>query len=505
MKKIIALLLAVCTLFLLVACQNSKTDENQTTGGEEGTKAPIEENEDGLFKTIYDDLPATMNFGGEVINVAVRANERFYSEIDITEETATTNVLNRAIYSRNLAIEERLNVFIEITRVGDLSFHGPWEDLSVLVASGTDTYDVAMGSSYRVNQYIQKGDLVNLRNLENLDLTKEYWAQYMLDSLTIADATYAATGSISTYTYDSAFVIYFNKVLCESYGIKADSVYQTVLDGNWTMDEMMTLTKDIYLDKNGNGQVDDGDVYGFGMQVTSATDAFYSAFDIPVTIVGDNDLNFAVDTQKLSGVVDTLKSFVWDNDGVVALSENTGSATGEIYYFDQQFANDQLLFVTDWLYRSSQDVMRNMESDYGVLPYPKYDNNQKNYYTALHDAFTVVSVPRTVPAENRAMVGAFLEAMASGGQNTVMPAYYEKTLTARNIRDPESVKTLDIIVQNIYLDPMNLLNKGPLNKLLREQVWYKRTNFASEYRSLYTEANKQLEGVYSAYEKYTDN
>ncbi len=505
MKKIIALLLALCTLLALVACQNDQPEETVTTGGEDETHEPIEENEDSLFKTIYDDLPATMNFGGEVINVAVRANERFYSEMDITEETATLNVLNRAIYSRNLAVEERLNVFIEITRVGDQSYHGPWADVSTLIASGTDTYDVLMGSSYRVNQYIQKGDLVNLRNLENLDLTKGYWAQRMLESLTIADATYAATGSISTYTYDSAFVVYFNKVLCESYDIKADSIYDMALSGNWTLDEMMSLTKNIYFDKNGNSQVDNGDVYGFGLQVSSSTDAFWSSLDIPATVVTDDKLIFAIDTEKLSGVVDKLKSFVWDNDGVAALCEDSSKETNEVYILEQQFANDELLFVTDWLYRSSQEVMRNMESDYGVLPYPKYDTDQKNYYTALHDAFTVVGVPRTVSAENRAMVGAVLEALASGGQNTVMPAYYEKTLTARNIRDPESVKTMNIIVENIYLDPINFLYKGPLNALLRDQVLFKRTTLASEYKSLYSEANKELESLLPAYKEYVNN
>ena len=326
----------------------------------------------------------------------------------------------------------------------------------------------------------------------------------MIENMTLADATYFATGSISTYLYDSAFVIYMNKKLASEWGINPDDVYKTVLDGEWTLDNMVMLTKDIYRDMNGNG-VDGQDLFGFGLQVTSATDGFYSSCDIPCTTVSsDGNVSYSIGLEKLDNVCTKLKDFLWTYDGVAALAEGTGYVTNDIYLFKNQFANDQLVFVTDWLYSTSTETMRGMESDFGVLPYPKYDVYQDQYYTYAHDKLTVFGVPVTVPEDRLEMVGAFLEAMASGGQNTVMPAYYEKTLTARNIRDPQSVQTMHLIVGNIANDRIWFLYRQGATSLLRDQIWKNRNDLSSTYNSTFNTINSYFTTMRDAYAEYAD-
>ncbi len=501
MKKVIALLLALCSL-TLVACSKKKGNDETVAQSGVGSQT-VNTDGDSLFRYIADDLPATMDFGGAEINIAMRDDARYYSELKVDD--GATTVVSDAIFVRNKELEARLNVKMNIILCDNDNAgnggvgHGPWYKVSQAVSSGSDTYDVAMGSSASAMAFALQGQYRNLRNIENLNLSKEYWAQGMIENMTVADTTFFTTGSLSTYLYDSAFVVYFNKNLSEEYDIKSDYVYETVMNGEWTLDKMMELTKNVYSDKNGNNIADDGDIYGFGLQVTSATDGFFSSCDIPCTEIVDNKIVFSVNMHKLSTVVDKLKTFLWSSDATVALAEGPSYVTSSIYYLDQQFANDEIMFVTDWLYSTSTETMRNMQSDFGVLPYPKYDLDQKEYYTYAHDKMTIVGVPLTVSDADSSMIGAFLEVMASGGQNTVMPAYYEKTLTARNIRDPQSVETMNIIVRNISNDRIWQLYSNVNTHLLRNQVWYNYDTLASTYQSKYKEANTKLETVYDSF------
>ena len=41
--------------------------------------------------------------------------------------------------------------------------------------------------------------------------------------------------------------------------------YQTVLDGSWTLDKLIAMTKDVYIDVNGSSTEDSGDIHGFSI------------------------------------------------------------------------------------------------------------------------------------------------------------------------------------------------------------------------------------------------
>lgn len=507
MKKITAfiLLLVMLSAAVFTGCSDKgKVDEKDSSTTRVTTVT--DDNNEGMFKTIRDDLPDTMDFGGKTVRMIVRSNERFYSEFNT--ESYSSSVLGDALYERVLNVEDRLNINVEICPDSNAS-HGPWEDISTQILSGTCDYHVAAGSSYKAANFAINGQYRNLRNIDNLNLNKEYWAQGMIDNLTVADTTFFATGSISTYFCDSTYVIYFNKELAQNYNIDTDGLYDMVLSGNWTFDEMLQISTGIYSDLNNNGVEDNGDLYGFGLQVTSATDGFWSAFNIKNTeVLEDGNITYSLDLDKLSTIVTKLNNFLWSQTGTVALSENSTYAKGDVFELTNQFANDQLIFVTDLLYRTSTSTLRDMESDFGVLPYPKYDTEQESYFSFVHDQMTIFGVPATVSAEDLDMVGAFLEVMASEGQNTVMPTYYNKVLTTRNIRDPESVKMLDIILSGVSNDRIWFYNSsvGRINNiLLREQVWYNKNEVSSVYRKNYGEVNNMLMTIKDSYEKYSGN
>ena len=105
-------------------------------------------------------------------------------------------------------------------------------------------------------------------------------------------------------------------------------------------------------------------------------------------------------------------------------------------FMDQNFSGIQLL--------------RDMDTDFGILPYPKYDEAQESYSARLEAAYKCCTVPVT---NNRLdLTGTMLEALYCAAYNDVIPAYYEITLKSKSVRDNDSEEMLDIISSNVRFD-----------------------------------------------------
>ena len=123
------------------------------------------------------------------------------------------------------------------------------------------------------------------------------------------------------------------------------------------------------------------------------------------------------------------------------------------------FAEGLSAMATLRIIELESSVMRNTNQQYGVIPMPKYDENQKEYRTFLHDQFSVVTIPTTVKDERLDMVSAVVEAMASASYRFVRPVYYEETLRTKIAQDPQSAYMMDIITQGVYIDAGMLYSK----------------------------------------------
>ena len=102
---------------------------------------------------------------------------------------------------------------------------------------------------------------------------------------------------------------------------------------------------------------------------------------------------------------------------------------------------------------SEDSIMRSMTDEYGVVPIPRYSEDQTAYYSQMHDAFQIACFPTTLQGERQDMVSAVLEAIGSSSYNLVRPVYYETTLRTKLAQDPESSAMMDLIINNIRIDP----------------------------------------------------
>ena len=142
------------------------------------------------------------------------------------------------------------------------------------------------------------------------------------------------------------------------------------------------------------------------------------------------------------------------------------------------FTEDRALFWIEIIYGVLQ--LRDMDTDFGLLPMPKYDDNQKEYTSYIHTGHTSTScVPVTNPDID--LAGRILTDMAYMSYKTIRPAYYEKTLKGKASRDVESGEMLDIIYSNIRLDLTFAMTASglPIDDTMRNVVIKNITDIAS--------------------------
>ena len=148
------------------------------------------------------------------------------------------------------------------------------------------------------------------------------------------------------------------------------------------------------------------------------------------------------------------------------------------------FASGTILFMVHKMESVEKDTLRNMQDEYGILPYPKYDENQKEYYSCASDAPTSFAIPTTNNSPE--IAGAVLEALASYSYRDTYPAYLNTALKGKYMSDPESRKMIDLVVDGYKLDASwvyfdTLAQEYPA--MYRYMLIENETNYASSHAS----------------------
>ena len=91
-----------------------------------------------------------------------------------------------------------------------------------------------------------------------------------------------------------------------------------------------------------------------------------------------------------------------------------------------------------------------MTDEYGVLPYPKYEEDQAEYRTLSRTTHNCFLMP--VTCKDSAMAGAVLEALASDAYRNVTPLIFEEGLKVQYSQDVKDAQVYDIIRESVMFD-----------------------------------------------------
>ena len=425
------------------------------------------------------------DFGGR--NFRISVTKKYEDEMWVAEENG--DICNDAVYNRNIKVEDYFNV--KIVNVVSDGESKQVSDISKNIAAGDDVYDLTAVYTYLVGGPMLEGCFYNWKNVPVVDFSREWWVTDANEAFSVAGNQFVAVGDLSVTTLLLSYAVYFNQRIAEDY--QFPNLYQTVLDGNWTIDEMLSLSKDMYQDLNNDGKLDENDMYGFAADNITNLDAWPTAFDIPFIVKNNNgDPTADINIDRLQTGLEKINSLYYDNNAFI---DSSGKGI-EI----NVFANGNTAFLTTWI-NNSFSTLRDMKDDYGILPYPKLDEEQENYYSNSMDNYSMLSVPKTV--KDTDFVGTITEALTRENHFSVIPAYYDVALTAKYARDEQSVAMLDIIMDGRLYD-FSILHGGQLARLpylFREMVKDHAGSVASRYASISTRVD---EGLKTLAEKYRE-
>ncbi|MBR5869841.1 MAG: extracellular solute-binding protein [Clostridia bacterium] len=433
---------------------------------------------------VKDSLPEGLDFGGKTFRIynAVEAHQIYYEE----SELLAGDVVNDAVMRRNAAVEERLNITLQ---------HDPYQDtwdsvansIRKLVMAGDQTYDLFMGHQTGVTQLLSDNCFVNTYELDYLDFSQPWWNNLYMNELSLGtDYRFFLAGDYFITALLNARVVYYNKQLYADHFDNADGLYEEVLDGKWTIDRMAELIKAVYVDVNNDSKPDENDKLGFVCYATQAsTDGFVYGTDIAFT---SRDADGFIELSMISD--DAVKLAEKLNE----LFHLPGTYTGATGNQATIFAAGNTLFLGNGMF-STANGLRGMEQDFGFLPHPKYDEEQENYHSLVHDTALLGCIPSS--SANLDMAGAVIEALNAESYRTVTPAWYETALKVKYARDDVSGQMIDIIHDSLTTNFIYAYNyaMNSIGLVYRELISANSVDYASAVQKRLKAAEKKLEDL----------
>ena len=212
MKRKLSILLAASFVFLTVSCGESEGEETTAAAGDSDTTAGEEtSSEIAIYESTTDEERAALGLDGYEFNVMIRDASLDWSTADLISDGENGEVLNDAVYRRNLYLEDLFGFTIR----ADDSEGTELSEMTTLILSGDTTYDVFFPMGRTAGSAATQGLLYDLYELDYLDFDNNCWNDMIIDALEIGGRLYYAAGSISTNAFDAVETYFFNKTITE--------------------------------------------------------------------------------------------------------------------------------------------------------------------------------------------------------------------------------------------------------------------------------------------------
>jgi len=491
MKKIIRIiniLFMIILMLTILSCGNESSDKpanddlNEAAQNEQPQAAEKEETD---VISVLANLPEA-DYGGYEFKILT--SNWFGADLEARqapEEEQNGDPINDALYVRDKLIEDKYNIEIKYTVINDET--QLLTTSNRVVKAGDDEFDFVLGNKMVVASGLsQNGAIYDFNVMPNVDLSKEWWSKYAIRDLTINGKFYFAAGDISARYPIAPYLMMFNKKVFADMGIEYP--YQIVYDGNWTLDELMNLIKDKTRDLNGDGIFDKTDFYG--MAVDGYPLSFMHSCGEGIIKIADGMPVLNIKNDRTLAVMDKLASFWSDPNYMV------GSKKYVVYEEVKIFTEDRAMIVSTTV--ADVSLYKSMDSDFGVLPLPKYDANQPEYYSAVNPyASPSVCVLKT--AGNIERTGMVIEALAAAGKYTSTPAVYDITLKTKYARDEDSAAMLDLICAGSRYDFATFYNWGDILTQFTN-TFNDGSNFISKFESIEARVQAAMEKTIAVFE-----
>ncbi len=474
LTRITSALLALLTLASLASCGGDGGNAKATDAVDETGAAVTEAAEPEFIDSLGE-----YDFGGEDYNMLIRE----WKIPDLFVEESIGEVYNDAVYDRNRKVEERFNINFTMQTLPEEG--ATWNKaLGASVMANDGAYDVVMPDYWWGCE--TGGYFLNMLDYDNImDFDKPWWTQGWNDNAEIYGQMYSAVGALCRDLYSNTLAMFFSKTIVNA--LDMENPYDLVRSRKWTMEKMKEMSAQSSADLNGDGVLDlSTDQYGLYFDLQAGRALLPSFGWETSTKQADGSYAYEFFNEDFVKLCEDVYNIIWNMESVSYMGENAYNA----------FKNDRLLFLAQGIGVSSN--LRDMESDFGIIPYPLRDENQEDYISYNFGTF-YLAIPKS--ASNPEMSAVILEAMNAETYHTVKDAYFEINMKEKFSRDEDTREMLDMIIDNVRFD-FTFVNEAATGSIVMyffDQIGQKNANVASSYEKRAKAFQKQLENLFETY------
>lgn len=487
MKKFIRLVaigLIVATLLsAFIGCSKKKNPE---TPADSGTSEPS--TGDGWSTLLpdrdFNDLKEWRVLGRDGLGTSQFTNFEFDADADGT-------LMGDAVFNRNQALEEKYHFEVKYSSSSTL-----FADVQVLHAAGEDAYDLVVYQISNVQSHATTGYLADLSELLWLDFSAPCWNENANSQLSFMNKLYYTTSDLLLLDKNRTYLNIYNRELAESNGL--GKLEDDVQSGNWTYERFYEVQSLLTQEVDGIDGHSSDDRFGLVMDSYNAFVAFAYGGGFRLSDKDDNDtLVLTGAAEQSTNIIEQTLKITCDKEKAMFCNDynNDWSIANNTFYAHRALITTTFLSVFD------TSMSEKCDFEYGFLPFPKLNTEQKDYYTVPDITHSqVFAIPASVVDKDFASY--MLELFSEASTNTTLKVFYEQKCKLQQSYDQLCADMLDLIFENIVYDAVLVGNYGNLCSLLNSELPKKKLNvYTGLYKGRVATAEKEIADLITEYQK----
>jgi len=495
MKRTIKVLVFVLSLVLLLqsfaACGSKKS--GQETG--EVTTEPVTE----AGPTVEE----LVGFGKSDHNF--KTFTILVSDTDQSEHLAEGydgTIVNDLIFARNMQAEDYFGIEIKVhPEQGGQPAHKQNFMSKIQTAALTEEnpYDLIVGVTSMVSSMFGNSYFLPTNHLDYVDLSRNWWMTDLHEQLQINGNIYLLYGDMNLSLYSKVHCFMFGEQLVRD--LQIEDPYDLVENNEWTIEKVIEMSATAGAELNGNETPEIGsDRLGL-IGTVNPQRAFMTAFGLEL-IAHDQETGVPAFPEALperfTNLYSKISNAYRDNDYNIFLPAEDNDYSPAFY----AMSANRVLFLPAYMGWITDEIIRNMSSDYGIVPYPKADGEQIGYYSQLATGATCTLFPKNVAdVDLSAQVATYMSYL---GNRDVSKKYFQNYLQERLSKSPRMAEMLGLIRETTTMS-LTTVYSSSFGKALMElfEVSYVHDygdGLSSEYASRLKTYKFELKQIIKNYE-----
>ena len=424
-------------------------------------------------------LPA-MDWDGDCFYILGRVSDQFpgYTNFEIWRKNSPGDVVGDAVWARNESLKQKYNFIVEQQLVSNT-----YNEIQTLYDAQDDVYDLVIYTPDKALAHATSGYLLNLYELMYIDASHVAWNLSVNDDLHINESLYFSSNYFLLQDKEMTSALVFNDELVERISdVSSESITDMTLNGKWTLETFNELS---LLAQTSTSESDPQRL----AVVCKSTESFASFFYGSGATLGNNvngNIQLVLPSSAITHKIDTIGKTLFSASTVQypkTASEDMSAV----------FAEKNSIFYATYIHTIKSQAMGNMSDHTYVLPFPKYDESQENYYSLVSpNTSSVFAIPYTVDDPDK--IGFYLQAISEKSVNTTFDAYMDTMV--RHSHDDVEKQLLWLVLSSQKFDTVASLNPAGVYMIISSQLPEFKTNI---YERLYNSKKTDMETALDQY------